>query len=171
MQTFSHLSPKELTDNFFSRVDDGWMLVTAKNPETGKCNTMTASWGGTGILWNKPVAFVFLRPQRYTYEFAESAEEMTLSFFAGEQYRSALKLCGSVSGREHDKIAETGLTPVEDGGAVWFAEAELVLRCRKCYAEFLKEDAFLDRNALSMYAQKDFHKMYICEITDVLRKR
>ena len=169
MNGFTHLSPKALPDNLFSRIDDGWMLVTVKDPGTGKLNTMTASWGGTGILWNKPVAFVFLRPQRYTFAFAEKAEEMTLSFFE-EAYRPALKLCGSVSGREHDKIAETGLTPVTDGGAAWFAEAELVFRCRKCYAEFLKEDAFFSPEALSMYAQKDFHKMYICEITDVLKR-
>lgn len=167
MNTWLHKTPKEITDNLFSRIDDGWMLVTAKDPETGKSNTMTASWGGTGILWNKPVAFVFIRPQRYTFGFAEAAGEMTLSFF-DEKYRSALQLCGSVSGRDHDKCAEAGLTAVTDGGAVWYDEAELVLRCRKCYADFLKEEAFLDAAALGMYRQRDFHKMYICEITDVL---
>ena len=59
----------ELTDNLFQTIGKEWMLVTAGTPE--KFNTMTASWGGTGWLWNKPVAFVFIRPERYTYEFIE----------------------------------------------------------------------------------------------------
>ena len=85
------------------------MLVTAGNAE--KFNMMTASWGGLGFLWNRPVAFVFIRPQRYTFDFVERNEGFTLSFF-GEEYRKVLQLCGTKSGREIDKVAETKLTPI-----------------------------------------------------------
>ena len=130
---------------------------------------MTASWGGTGILWGKPVAFCFIRPQRYTYTFTEAGNHLTLSFFHGKK-RDALKLCGSRSGRDCDKITLAGLTPVIEQPYVWFAEAETVLKCTKLYADDIKEACFVDRSLLSNYENKDFHKMYICEIKDVMEK-
>ncbi len=164
----THLSPFELKDNLFEKIGRDWMLVTAKDPRSDKINTMTASWGGTGILWNKPVAFVFIRPQRYTFSFTEEAEEMTLSFYP-EDMKDALRLCGRVSGRDRDKIGEAGLTPVIDGETAWFDKARLVLRCKKLYADFLKKEAFLDPALLENYPKDDFHRMYVCEITDVMR--
>ena len=108
-----------------------WMLVTAGTSE--KFNTMTASWGGLGWLWNKPVAFVFIRPERYTHGFIESSDRMTLSFY-GEEYREALKICGTKSGRDIDKVAATELTPMElESGSMTFGEARLTLDCRKLF--------------------------------------
>src|SRR5699024_11934868 len=98
---FTRIDPKELNKNVFSLIGDRWMLITAGTRE--KCNTMTASWGGLGVLWGKPVATVYIRPQRYTMEFVEGSEFFTLAFF-GEAYRKALALCGSKSGREIDKV-------------------------------------------------------------------
>lgn len=157
------------SENVFSMIGDKWMLVTATAPD-GSYNTMTASWGGLGVLWNKKVAFVFIRPQRYTAEFSESGDTATLSFF-GEEYRKALSFCGSHSGRDCDKIAETGLTPVKgDGGEVYFAEAELVLKCKKLYRDELREGAFVCPELLDNYKNKDFHIVYVYEITEVLKK-
>ena len=161
-----HITPYELNENLFSLLDKEWMLVTARDPETGRINTMTASWGGFGILWNKPVAFVFIRPQRYTRELIEAAEGMTLSFFS-EEYRDALKLCGRVSGRDCDKIKEAGLTPMLIGERAAFAEARMVMSCRKLYADDLKESAFIDPALLSNYSAKDYHTMYIVEIEGI----
>ena len=108
-----------------------WMLVTAGTSE--KFNTMTASWGGLGWLWNKPVAFVFIRPERYTHGFIEASDCMTLSFY-GEEYREALKICGTKSGRDSDKVAATGLTPEElESGNMTFGEARLTRDCRKLF--------------------------------------
>ena len=163
-----HITPYELNDNLFHLIDKEWMLVTARDPETGCINTMTASWGGCGILWNKPVAFVFIRPQRHTYTFTEMAEGLTLSFF-GEEYRAALRLCGTVSGRDCDKIAEAKLTPVSVGERAAFAEARMVFSCRKLYADDLKENAFVDAALLSNYKAGDYHRMYICEIEDIIK--
>lgn len=176
MSEFKKILPEELTDNAFRLISKDWMLVTsASAPENLACgknyNTMTASWGGVGFLWNKPVAFVFIRPQRHTFTFTEQNDRMTLSFF-DEFYRSALAYCGKFSGREKDKAAECGLTPVSDktenGAAVWFEEARLVLKTKKLYEDNLKKDAFLDAACLESYKAGDFHKMYICEIEEVL---
>ena len=110
------LEVKDLKDNFFEAIGKEWMLITAGTKE--KFNTMTASWGGIGWLWNKPVAFVFVRPERYTYEFIEKSDYLTLSFL-GEENKKIHAVCGSKSGRNTDKVKETGLKPVfTEGGNV-----------------------------------------------------
>ena len=178
MADFIKITPEELADNPFKLIGKEWMLVTSANDGDGKkCgedyNTMTASWGGVGILWNKPVAFVFIRPQRHTFKFTEKNARMTLSFF-DETYRPALSYCGKFSGLEKDKASDCGLTPscdiTADGRAVWFDEARLVMKTKKLYECFLEECAFLDPALLDNYKSKDFHKMYICEIEEVLKK-
>lgn len=165
MNAFKEYSPYDIDDNIFKMIGKDWMLITAKSE--GKVNTMTASWGGAGILWNLPVAFTFIRPQRYTYEFTEASERMTLSFFGGEM-RDSLTLCGRKSGRDMDKIAAAGLTVVDNGDAPYFDEAKVVLVCRKIYADMIKPEAMIDKSHLEHYPINDFHKMYICEIEKVL---
>ena len=157
------IDPKEIRDNAMQLIGHDWMLVTAGPPE--HFNMMTASWGGLGFMWKKPVAFVVIRPQRHTFGFIEAGEEFTLSFFSHE-YHKALTVCGTTSGRDTDKVAASGLTPyATENGNVSFMEARLVLECRKLYAEALKPECFLDRAISSeWYAAGDFHKMYIVEI-------
>ena len=170
MSVYRSVAPATLPDNFFSRIGEDWMLITAANAE-GKINTMTASWGCAGILWNKPVAVCFIRPQRYTYAFTEEADTLTLSFFPKDTYRDALRFCGTKSGRDVDKFAATGLTVEKTAeGTPYVGEANLVLLCRKLYADDLKEGCFIDPEMLKHYAAKDYHRFYICEITEVLVK-
>ena len=178
MAEFKKVIPNDIVENPFTLIGKDWMLVTSANDGEGMVggkdyNTMTASWGGVGILWNRPVAFVFIRPQRHTFGFSEENDRMTLSFF-DEKYRNALTFCGRESGREYDKAKECGLTPVADvnekGRSVWFEEAKLVLKVKKLYADWLSEESFTDAAPLSSYPSKDFHKMYICEIEEVLQK-
>ncbi len=170
MNRFTHINPEAITDNLFSAVGQDWMLITAAHPDTGAVNTMTASWGCAGILWNKPVAIAFIRPQRYTYEFTEKSDTLSLSFLPdGETYRAALKYCGSKSGRDGDKFAATGLTvETTADGVPYVGEARMVLVCRKLYADDLKENCFIDHEMLKHYATRDYHRFYICEITDVM---
>ena len=94
--SYKEIKAQDLSGNTFQMIGSDWMLVTAADGE--RFNTMAASWGGMGILWNKPVAFVFIRPQRYTYEFTEKSDTLTLSFFGGKE-REALTVCGRKSGR------------------------------------------------------------------------
>ncbi|MRR21454.1 flavin reductase family protein [bacterium] len=164
---FTQIDPASINDNLIRLIASDWMLVTAGTRE--KFNTMTANWGGTGYLWRKPVVFVFVRPERYTYEFIENREGFTLTFF-DEKYRHALDLCGAKSGRDIDKVAETGLTPhFTELGYPAFTEARLVMECRKLYANQLTREAFLDSEPLrTHYSTKGgLHKMYIAEIEKV----
>lgn len=168
MAEFREISPYEITENTFKLLNKDWALVTVKNGE--KENPMTISWGGVGIMWNKPVAFTFIRPQRYTFSPLENQEFYTINFF-DEYYRDALKFCGSKSGRDFDKTAETGLTPCYNEKAPYYKEAKLVLVCKKMYAQNLNEESIVDTDAVaSSYNGDDFHKMYISEIVKVLIK-
>jgi flavin reductase (DIM6/NTAB) family NADH-FMN oxidoreductase RutF len=137
---------------------------------------MTASWGGLGELWGKDVAFMFIRPTRHTRGFADAAPLFTLSFF-DEQYRKALAFCGEKSGRDHDKAAETGLTPIvfDTGiaaGAAAFKEAREIIVCKKIYTHDFDPARFLDPSIdAACYPKKDYHRMYIGEALTLLEKK
>jgi flavin reductase (DIM6/NTAB) family NADH-FMN oxidoreductase RutF len=165
--TFKESKPELLTDNPFKLIGKDWMLITAGTPES--FNTMTASWGGMGILWQKQVCFCFIRPTRHTYEFVERSQNFTLSFF-DEQYRKTLDFCGSHSGRDTDKVKRSGLTPVKKDGFIYFAEARLVLACKKLYFQDIRPDHFLDPQIDDLYPAKDYHRMYAGEIVTCLIK-
>ena len=163
-------STREFSGSVFERMDSQWMLITAGNveQEKGNWNTMTASWGGLGVLWNKDVAFVFVRPSRYTFGFLNDSEIFTLSFF-DEAHRSALDLAGEKSGRDMDKASAAGLNPVhfESGpikGAVSFKEARDIIFCKKLYAQDLDPLLFLDESIAKNYNGCDYHRLYIGEI-------
>ena len=123
------ISVSELQLNPMTMIAKDWMLVTAGNAQRG-FNTMTASWGHLGSIWGHggglPTAVVYLRPQRYTKEFVDREELFTITVFP-EEYRKALGYLGSHSGRDGDKVAESGLTPVFEGEYTYFAEAKLTL--------------------------------------------
>ena len=165
---FEKIEPKVLDQNVFSLIGDQWMLITAGTKE--ECNTMTASWGGLGVLWGKPVATVYIRPKRYTLEFMEREDTFTLCFF-GEKYRKALALCGSKSGRDVDKVKECGFTVAMAEGAPYFEEADLVLVCKKAYWQDMDPTHFLDGEIDGKwYPEKDYHRIFIGEILEVLKK-
>jgi len=162
------IDPKQLEGNVFSMLADQWMLVTAGSKE--RCNTMTASWGGLGVLWGKCVATAYIRPQRYTKEFLDREEYFTLSFF-GEEYRQALALCGSKSGRDVDKVRECGFTVLEgEGGASYFDQAQMVLVCRKRFVQVMDSANIPEDVKENCYADQDYHYIYIGEIVEALVK-
>ena len=167
---FVKISPKEISENPIKLIGQDWMLISAGSPE--KFNSMTASWGVIGFMWNKPVAFAVIRPTRYTFEFVESRKRFTLSFFS-QNYKKALGIFGSKSGRDCDKVAESGLTPFfTESGAPAYEEAKLILDCSAIYSQTLDESAFLDSEALKKWYSSDpLHKLYVAEINDVLIRR
>ena len=163
--SFKEIAPEELQENAFKVIGKDWLLVTGT--AEGKSNAMTASWGGMGVMWGKPVAFLVIRPQRYTKEFIDKAEGLTISVF-GEDRHKMMSYFGSVSGRDEDKIAKAGLTPVEDNGR---EEARMAMVCRKLYAQELQEDCLLDADSKAKwYPAKDYHTMYVAEIEKLLVK-
>lgn len=166
--SFNKIDVKELKENIFDLIGDRWMLLTGGDKNA--FNMMTASWGGAGVLWQKAVTFCFVRPQRYTRRFMDDGIYYTFSFFS-EEHRDKLSLCGSNSGRDIDKVKETGLTPAfADCGAVYFEEAELVLVCKKMYFNDFNPENFISPEIEKLYEAKDYHRMYVGEILEVLRK-
>lgn len=166
--SFKEVNVNTLSFNPFEKIGKEWMLITAGTEE--KCNAMTASWGGAGVLWGKNVATAYIRPQRYTKEFVDAQDTFSLTFF-DEKYRKALSLCGSTSGRDHDKIQAAGLTPYFIDGTPAFEEASLVLICKKMYHDDIRPENFdIPENDVTWYPEKDYHVMYIAEIVKALVK-
>ena len=157
---------RELKDNFVKMISNDWALLTAGKSD--EFNTMTVSWGGIGELWNKDVCFVFIRPQRYTYEFMEKNDYFSLSFFGGE-YKKELGICGSKSGRNIDKMEATGFTPVDLGDAVGFEQANVNVVLKKLAYQDMKPDGFIDESIMNNYANNDFHRVYVGEIVKVMQ--
>jgi flavin reductase (DIM6/NTAB) family NADH-FMN oxidoreductase RutF len=142
-----------------------WLLLTAGDFAGGRFNTMTVGWGSVGTMWGRPFAQVVVRPIRYTYEFIERYDTFTLCAFP-QRHRRALNLLGTKSGRDGDKIAEAGLTPVASTqvAAPGFAEADLILECRKIYWDDMAPSRFLDPTIEGNYPNKDYHRIYFGQI-------
>ncbi len=148
--------------NPVKQFSENWALLTAGS--TDSYNTMTVSWGAMGELWGKDVALVFVRPERYTYEFMEKNDCFTLSFFGGE-YKKELGFCGSKSGRDYDKAKETGLSPISvDGRSVAFDEAKCVLLLKKIALQDMDKEGFIDDGISEYYNGMGLHRTYVGEI-------
>ncbi len=163
---FKEISPKEIEGNIIKAIADEWMLISAGDRDG--YNMMTASWGFAGEMWGADSVVAMIRPQRYTMEFVEKNDYFTIGFYGDN--KAIHKVCGSMSGREVDKTALTGLTPVFESGTVYFNEARLVLVCKKQYVGRLEEQSFTDKEPLKWYSEKDYHNMIIGRIEKVLVK-
>jgi len=169
MAKFDSIATDEFTGNPFKLIGKDWMLITAGSMDS--FNSMTASWGGFGVLWNRDVATVYVRPSRYTYEFIEREKYFTLSFF-DKRYRQALDICGSKSGRDSDKVKEAGLSPMKTAsGLLAFSEAQTVIECSKLYYQDMDPSHFLEGFIAKNYDGRDYHRMYIGEIMNILVKK
>lgn len=170
-KTMEKIDVTTLHDNVFTTIGKEWMLVAAGNKE--KFNMMTASWGCLGWLWNRPVAIVYIRPERYTHEFIEANDTMNLVFLGNsEEARKAYAFCGAKSGRDFDKAKEAHLTPVAtENGCVTFDEARLTLTCRKLYKTQIRPEEMLDKSIEQWYGAKGgLHDVYVVEILDAYKK-
>ena len=166
--SFKEISPDQLQFNPFTKIGKEWLLITAGTKD--KFNTMTASWGGVGVFWGKDTVTTYIRPQRYTKEFVDANDTFTLAFF-DPSYKKALNLCGTVSGRDTDKVKDAGLTPLFVDETVAFEEANLILVCNKMYQDTMPPENFIAKEMdEKWYPNKDYHTMYISEIVKVLEK-
>ena len=163
----NEISPNALSKTPFEMIGKDWMLLTAGNSD--KYNTMTASWGGLGVLWNKNFVFAFVRPQRFTFDFMNDSEYFSCSFF-DESYRQALAYCGKYSGRDVDKAKECNLTPEFSEDAPYFEEANTVIICKKLYVQQMNEASVIDESIKANYNGDDYHHVFVGEIVKVLKK-
>lgn len=168
LQGYKQIKPDKIPGNIIKMLNEDWMLITAGNDK--QFNMMTASWGGLGVLYGKPTAICFINPTRYTYQLMEQNDTYTLTFYT-EAYREALQYCGSNSGRDTDKVKGSGLTPVTTPvGSKAFAEAWLIIECRKLVGQSLSYDGLFDEEVKTEWMGKQLHKMYIGEIINVWLK-
>jgi flavin reductase (DIM6/NTAB) family NADH-FMN oxidoreductase RutF len=145
-----------------------WMLLTSGDYSKNDFNMMTIAWGSVGVMWNKPFVMVVVRPQRYTYKFMEENDDFTLTAFS-DKYKDSLKLCGTKSGRDINKVEESGLKPISSKSikSPGFEEAELIIECKKIYIDDFKPDNFLVPEIDKSYPDKDYHRIYFGEIVNI----
>lgn len=169
MHTFQPYPIDMLNMNPFTKIGKEWALISAG--DKNKCNTMTVSWGGVGVLWGKNVVYIFIRDSRYTKEFIDNGEFFSMSFF-NEKYRDALSYCGKESGRNvDDKFKGADLTPAFRHNIPYPDEANLVLLCRKMAAVPITEDTFVDPQIMpKWYSDNDMHVMYVGEIIEAVAR-
>ncbi len=170
---FKKIDIKDLTENTFKLFHDDWLALTAGNKD--KFNSLTIAWGSIGCLWQEPTVTVYVRPDRYTYQFMESSKYYTVCAFE-EKDRKILDYLGSHSGRDGDKIKAAGLTPLTtENGNRYFKEARLVIECEKIYSDDLVFDRILLDKGKEIYAknaeQVPCHRMYIGKILNVWKKK
>ena len=168
MVQFEVMDIKDFQCNPFDKIGKEWFLLTAE--KEGKVNTMTAAWGGLGVIWNCNVAYIVVRQSRYTKEMIDGSGYFTMSFFEDKKYRKMLGYMGTVSGRDEDKIEKAGLTVAHVDGVPYFEEAELVMCCRKMSEHLLGPEGFIDEKIKKEYQDNDYHTMYIGEVTKILKK-
>ena len=164
------LEVSSLTPEVFSVFASNNALVTAGDKTA--CNTMTIGWCQLGRLWGLPACTVYVRPERYTYQFTESHDYFTVSVLPASEKRT-MQLCGAQSGRDIDKIRECGLTLCYGAGdAPFFDEAEWVLVCRKVYAQDMNEACVTaGDHILPYYGEKGgWHRMYVGEVVEAYTK-
>ncbi|WP_428897484.1 NADH-FMN oxidoreductase RutF [Parelusimicrobium proximum] len=166
---WKNIAISDINENIVDLFAKDWALLTAGDKK--KFNTMTVSWGTMGFLWNKPVVTVYVRPQRYTYEFMQKKDGFTLSVLP-EEYRSSLAICGRDSGRDIDKMDKADLSPkILAPGRVGIEQARLIISCTKLYAAPLVDVGFLERDVIKThYPSLDYHQFYVGEINEVWEK-
>ncbi len=160
------ITPEQLNENIFKLIGEDWMLITAGDKTSA--NTMTASFGGFGILFSKKVAAIFVRPERFTYKFLEDNDTFSLSFFSDE-YKDKLKYCGVKSGKDVDKFKECNFTlSYTDDGTPFINEGRITVICKKIYRQDITKDCFTDLKPFERtYSEGGMHRVYIGEIIDM----
>ncbi len=165
---FKEISFTDVKENVVDLLKNQWGLVTAGDEDA--LGTMTVSWGAIGELWAKDMATIYIRPQRNTVQYLDAKDYFTITFYPSD-YHSALAFCGSKSGRDVDKVKETGLTPKYDEAAPYFDEAKLVLVCRKMAKGNFAPEQMIDKSIIdTQYSANDFHHIYYGAIEKVLVK-
>lgn len=167
---FCDVAVEFLEMNPFTAIGEDTFLITAGTAE--HFNTMNASWGSIGVIWGRNALTIYVRESRYTHSFLDKCDGFTVSFFPPE-YKEKLRWCGEHSGRDYDKVAETGLKPTYITGPkgderVTFKQASLVFSCTKAAVLPLPKESFLLEGIQDNYPGGDYHTIYIGFIDSIL---
>jgi flavin reductase (DIM6/NTAB) family NADH-FMN oxidoreductase RutF len=131
-------------------------------------NVMTIGWGSLGIFWRRPIFIVPVRHSRYTYGCIQAAGDFTVNVLPRE-LAPAANLCGSVSGRDHDKFAEASLTaaPALSVKSPIIEQCVLHYECKVVHANDLVPEAAAPKILSELYASGDYHRFFFGEIVSV----
>lgn len=168
MKDFEKKDILSFSDNLLKKISENWLLISSGNIDS--YNMMTASWGTFGILWNLPVAQVFIRPSRYTFEFINKNDFFSISIFE-TSYKDLLSFLGSKSGRDINKMKIEGLTPIDyNGKTVFFKEAKEVFILKKLF-DLPMQDKIIDAQVKNIfYKNGDYHHLFFGRIIEYLSK-
>ncbi len=160
---FRKVTPEQLPGNVVDEICNKWMLLAAGNEQD--FNFMTVNWGMMGEMWFQPAVTVYVRESRHTLGYVEREKKFALISLK-EGYQQALNIAGSKSGRDIDKVKETGLTPVMIDGVPTFEEAAYTIVCETMYQDAIAIDKMSDDEAKEKsYPAGDPHQMFIGKIT------
>ena len=169
---YEAVAAEDFDENIFRLVGKDFTVITAgENP-----NSMVASWGGVGIMFNKPVTWNFLRANRFTLEKIRETGTYTMCYFP-DQYKGDIMQFGTKSGRNTDKMAQTKLTPMATpDGYPAYAEAKIIIECKLIAASTVSKDEFYTEEAKTFLQEgfddaKDWHKLVYGEITKIYIKK
>ena len=168
MNNFKEIKIDELNINPFNDIKQNHFLITAGD-KINNYNTMTANWATFGTLWNKHIVSIFIRPQRYTFQFIESNKNFSICFF-DNKYKQELEMCGKISGREIDKAEKVNFTPIVSNDTVYFQQANIVIICNKIYSSDFEKSKMIDNEIEKFYPNNDMHRFYIGEVKHILKK-
>lgn len=167
MHVFQPFPIEMLEFNPFEKIGKEWALISAGSKL--EANAMTISWGGVGVLWGKNVVFLFVRGSRYTKEFIDANDLLSVSFL-NQEYKDALNYCGTHSGRYEDKVTNAGLTWNYKHSIPFIDEGNLVFLCQKLSATEITEDSFCSPHIKEWYTDGDMHTMYVAEILEAMAR-
>ena len=143
---------------------EGRVLLASCGKE-GLPNVMAIGWGTLGIVWKRPLFVVLVRPSRHTYKLIEETGEFTVNIVPPE-LKEVVTYCGTVSGRDHDKFREKGLTAIPSvrQKTPIIKECILHFECRVIYKSDLIPSELEKTIIPASYPQGDFHRTYFGEI-------
>jgi flavin reductase (DIM6/NTAB) family NADH-FMN oxidoreductase RutF len=173
-ELFQPIETTELTDNVFKLVGKDFTVITAG--DSVSFNSMTASWGGQGILFEKPVTWCFLRASRYTLELMRKETVYTMSYF-DDKYKEQVLFFGSKTGRNTDKMKEITLTHVlTPSGNSSYKEAHLIFECKLTEITTVSPDDFYAQADKDFVIEgykdaKAYHKLVFGEITKIWERK
>lgn len=168
MHVFQPYPISEIELNPFTTMGKAGICVTTMNGD--KVNAMVSTFAGFGRMWEKNVAFIFVRESRYSKEILDNSEFFSISFF-DDNYTTALKYIKSVSGRVEDKIENSGLHINKHIDIPFIDESNFTALCSKIACFPVDDNAFI-KNILKdrYYKDGDFHQIYVGEILELLAR-
>ena len=144
--------------------DEGRVLLVSQGKE-GLPNVMAIGWGTIGIIWQKPMFVVLVRPSRHTYKLIEETGEFTVNIVP-PQLKEVVQYCGTVSGRDHNKFKEKQLTaiPSKKVKVPIIKECILHFECQVVNKNDLIPSELRKSIVPELYPKGDFHRLYFGEI-------